>query len=780
MKLSKLVAFAVLVGAVVVPAAATAGTGTFSGTITATACGPMHAIQVVSGDTTIDISESPTVAANDTTIDLYDPNGTLKAHGDTLTSPETLHYSSSNLTPGTWNVQVCPFQGGFVTDSDTYTGTWATSNGPVIGVPDSNASGTSGAPVVNHVQGKLSFSPATVVDPQRTEGEPLSFWDGAGNYWESGPWGTTTQNSFIHRSTDGGLEFHVDSPAGLRPDPGPGGGDTDVVVDDQGNTYFVDLEALVNLGTSVSNDKGNTWRKNPAAVANVAVDRQWYAVDNGTTSAADDNTVFLAFHESAVGTYIYSSPGSKGATDPVGGLVWQNSSANAPLPLASDASCAQVRFDPVKRNLYYACNDGDHVRITVGHVAPGQRTGIQYQNVALPKSPGGGGPGHLFPAVAIDDAGYVYAAWIDEGDSNVYYSYSTDQGKTWSLAAQVNAAPSVTNEFLWAQAGSAGRLALAWLGTDAAGQPDDFPSWYTNPQGSTSVKWYGYTGVITSAASLSPTVAQQRFTEKPMHYGQICNQGIGCTVSGGDRTMADYFGFALDGQDAMQIVYDDTTSQHHGAHLYAIRQLGPKTLHNKQLSRAMPSNPMADPGGDAQWPHYSPTGPGPNQSQLDFTNVSVSQPNASTLRVRMTLSSLASLLPPPGKANAVWLTRFQALSTGDFGEESYPIFYVGAQSAGGLTPQFFAGTTTCTNTTPQNCKVVNYPASKPAQGKICGNTIQVDVPVGAFGRPLNGSTLFTVTGLSFGRNADNDFYADVDATHAFDYTLGSNVTSAGC
>jgi len=146
----------------------------------------------------------------------------------------------------------------------------------------------------------------------------------------------------------------------------------------------------------------------------------------------------------------------------------------------------------------------------------------------------------------------------------------------------------------------------------------------------------------------------------------------------------------------------------------------------------------------------------------------------------MTLASLASLLPPAGKTNAVWLTRFLAGSTGNSGEESYPIFYVGAQSAGGLTPQFFAGTTTCTDTTPKNCKVVNYPASLPASGKVCGNTIQVDVPLNGLGRPLNGSRLFSVTGLSFGRNAAEDLYADVDATHSFDYTLGSNVTTAGC
>ena len=323
-----------------------------------------------------------------------------------------------------------------------------------------------------------------------------------------------------------------------------------------------------------------------------------------------DNTVFLAFHLSAVGTFIYSSPGSTGLTDPVGGLVWQNSSANAPQALASDATCGQPRFDRVKRYLYSACAEGDHVRITSAHVNPGQRTGLFYQNVALPKSPGGGGPGHLFPSVATDDAGNVYAAWIDEADSNVYYSYSANQGKSWSLPVKVNAAPATTNEFLWAQAGSKGKLALSWYGTSSKGQPDDFASWFTNPQGSTAAKWFGYVSVLTNANTTSTTAAQQRFTEKPMHYGQICNQGIGCTVSNGDRTMADFFGFSLDHADAMQIVFNDTTTQHHGAHLYAIRQLGPVTLHGKTLTRPVPANPMRDPVGDAQWPHYSPVGAG--------------------------------------------------------------------------------------------------------------------------------------------------------------------------
>src|SRR5205085_11521743 len=127
---------------------------------------------------------------------------------------------------------------------------------------------------------------------------------------------------------------------------------------------------------------------------------------------------------------------------------------------------------------------------------------------------------------------------------------------------------------------------------------------------------------------------------------------------------------------------------------------------------AVPKTPAADPVGGDPWPQYGPRGAGPNQPQLEFTGLQVGQPSAGTLRVRMSLSSLASLAPPAGKTSAFWLTRFQALSVGNSGEEAYRIFYVGAQSTAGLAPSFFAGSTTCTDSTPKNCKVVNYPAQQ--------------------------------------------------------------------
>jgi hypothetical protein len=206
---------------------------------------------------------------------------------------------------------------------------------------------------------------------------------------------------------------------------------------------------------------------------------------------------------------------------------------------------------------------------------------------------------------------------------------------------------------------------------------------------------------------------------------------------------------------------------------------------------------MADPTGDAQWPHYSATGPGANLPAYDFTQVRVSEPNANTLRVQMTLNNLASLLPPTGKTNGFWITRFQALSiTDSLGTpetaEAYRIFYIGAQSAGGTAPTFFAGTGTAEDANgisgtgclvypglsgPKTCKWVFYPQEMTATGCISGNTITIDVPkVNGFGHPfpINGTTLYSVTAFSGGRNADNEIvYADVDSTRSFDYTLGN-------
>ena len=69
----------VLAAFLVTAGAASADTGTFSGSITPTACGPLQPVQVAAGETTIDAVAAATVSANDITLDLYDPSGATRS-----------------------------------------------------------------------------------------------------------------------------------------------------------------------------------------------------------------------------------------------------------------------------------------------------------------------------------------------------------------------------------------------------------------------------------------------------------------------------------------------------------------------------------------------------------------------------------------------------------------------------------------------------------------------------------------------------------------------------
>jgi hypothetical protein len=637
----------------------------------------------------------------------------------------------------------------------------------------------------------ITFGPATVADAQRTEGEPLNWYDKFGNYWTAGPFGFVSGFSFVQRSTDNGDQFNIVSSTGTRPDPPRGGGDSEIVTDDQGFVYYVDLQDD-NFGTAVSNDNGNTWRKNYVAVAGAVTDRQWLVFDNGTTTSAADNTIFL-FENDLLGQTVVSSPGSTGATDAMGGLVWQQAVSRT-SSINNGSPCGQARFDTISRIMYYPCANGNHIEITKLHVDPGQRTGLTFTKVNTPASPGGS-VGAIFPNLSIDVAGNIYAVWIDDSNHQVYFSASTNQGATWGPVTQINSAPANNNVFVWANAGVSGRLAVAWIGNVDPTPSDNMPSWFNNRVTATAYKWYGYAALITDATTV-PSVTQARFTEKPMYYGQICSGGLGCTTSMGDRTMADFFALRIDPSDgAMRIIYNDVTSQHHGAHLFEERQLTGPTALGTTLSYALPSNPMNDPTGDAQVPHYFPvTGPGANQPQLDFTQVRVSQPAANMLRFEMTLNNLSSLLPPNGKTNSFWITRFQAQSVGDSNgtpgtEEAYRIFYVGAESAAGQAPTFFAGSGNAADATthapgngcaptsaPGACKIVFYPAEVTAAGCVSGNTFVIDVPLTngfGVGRPINGTILYNVTAFSGGRNTADDVYADADSTRSFDFPLGN-------
>ena len=456
------------------------------------------------------------------------------------------------------------------------------------------------------------------------------------------------------------------------------------------------------------------------------VDRQWLAVDNGASTSSIDNTIFLAFHETLVGTFIYSSPGSTGATDPVGGLVYQNSGdrPGALQPLAADAICAKLRFDPVTRNLYYACDEGNHIRVTVGHVAPGQRTGIEYANYNAPRTPGGGSVLNLFPSLATDKAGNVYVAWIDKTNFNVYYSFSTDQGKSWSAPVRVNNNGSATNEFDWAEAGNTGLLSLAWYGTPrtAVGGSDGMPSSLADQGAATAYPWYGYTALVKNANTAKPQILQARYSVEADALRRDVQLRDGVR-DGPSRRSPDGRFLRLRSRAerpaADRVRRHDERVRRRGA----LRQTAARRPDDlgTNLSATPAADPVSDSTGDAQCSLYSPLGLGP-EPRRSSTSAKLKVPNPTPTTVRFQSPSAEvrrSSTPPPGKTTPLWLVRFQALGPlARGGTGRYHVYYIYVRRPRDAVPQVYGGVAACQSTTPDELQDLPVPRRhRPSTGR---------------------------------------------------------------
>src|SRR5205823_13708710 len=112
------------------------------------------------------------------------------------------------------------------------------------------------------------------------------------------------------------------------------------------------------------------------------------------------------------------------------------------------------------------------------------------------------GYGHQFVNVSVDRAGNVYSVYCD--NHNIYYSYSTDHGTTWSAPVQVNKAPANTAIFPWSVANSAGHVDIVWYGTSyfkSGVPPDSYPM---------SAAWYVYFAQNLHATTPGSTFTQVR------------------------------------------------------------------------------------------------------------------------------------------------------------------------------------------------------------------------------------------------------------------------------
>ncbi len=338
--------------------------------------------------------------------------------------------------------------------------------------------------------------------------EPAIRADGAGNFYGSSENGLTGGTD-AWRSTDGGLHYLTlvspNSASAASNQFSPAGGDTDLAVASQPNlngiyNVYVASLALTNVYVSTSSDGGSTWLLNPTGASVPGDDRPWIAAEGSSKvcvsyhSITATNDIFVTCSSDAGLTFAQTG----NAFD--ANHVWLAGFQNA---------IGNLAIDPANHYIYQSLNHAVYVNPS---------TSISY--------------GHQFVNVSVDKAGNIYVIFTD--DHNLYYSFSTDHGTTWSSPVQVNKTPSNTAIMPWSTAGGAGKLDIVWYGTsyyDGTNPPDNYPK---------QAAWYVY-----FAQNLQSTTNPGNFTQVAatpiIHYGGVCEGGISCT---GNRDLYDDFGVA--------------------------------------------------------------------------------------------------------------------------------------------------------------------------------------------------------------------------------------------
>jgi hypothetical protein len=385
--------------------------------------------------------------------------------------------------------------------------------------------------------------------------EPAIRSDPAGNFYASSENGLGS-GTLAWRSFNGGMNYTaLNSPNGLSHATDntfePGGGDTDLAVatapNSRGfyNVYVASLN-LANVDVSTSQDQGGTWTLNPTSASIPGDDREWIAADGASK-------VCISYRTAAGTQLVVNCSTDAGTTFTQVGNVFDT---NHQFFAAYNAAIGNLAIDPNNHYIYSTfaavadqneattCPSCSLHVVWMGVSTDGGNTFTDYPVYINPDTTAS--YDHQFTNVSLDKAGNVYAVYTD--NHNIYYSFSTNHGQTWSGPYKVNSGTAVTAIFPWSVAVGAGKIDIVYYGSsyyDGVNPPDGYPS---------TASWYVY--LAQNLAATTPGSAFTQVQATPIvHYGGVCESGIGCT---GNRDLYDDFGVAASPVTGMaSIVYSD-------------------------------------------------------------------------------------------------------------------------------------------------------------------------------------------------------------------------------
>lgn len=406
----------------------------------------------------------------------------------------------------------------------------------------------------------MTFAEQTYVDTSRAGGEPTIEMHPDGTLLYGAHAGTT--HFYAPAAADENSSAFVENYAGqayywwsddlgqtwnfsdrtLPPNgvPGSGFSDPEFAVDAAGQVYISEIN-LVNVAVSKSTDGGRTYElQNP--LGQVMEDRQWMAADQ-------ENVLYMTGNLFAGGTF---------PNDPVGNvghhLFKSTDGGQTFAPGVEDpGGLGDIKVDKSDGTLYEAHLVDGELQMAAFRGARDDVFEPEINTIATDVSM----LSH-WPSFDIDPRGNLYITWDETGDGSreagVYYSYSTDRGRTWAEPVRVDT-NSNTDIWPWLAVGDAGRVAVAWLHTDR-----ELPN--HDPETPGEHGWR-----VTAAATLNglgcgrsdvPGFTVSTATPDPVHHGTICNSGTVCQAQGVDRRLGDYFTVEIDNTGRMWAGYSDT------------------------------------------------------------------------------------------------------------------------------------------------------------------------------------------------------------------------------
>ena len=360
-----------------------------------------------------------------------------------------------------------------------------------------------------------------------------------------------------------------------------GGGDVDISVNypPSGipNLALVSLTLAPGVTGTHSTDRGDTFSQpNPVVALIPGDDRQWIEGFGG-------QNVYLNYHDA--GTFqIDVQRSNDGGSTYVDGFGQAIDAATLPaaggVPASNSANVAgQIKVDrsncPSRGNLYavFVAPDNATENLTGGALRSayvGVSTDVKmglpvftftdYKIFTGPAGPNKEGAVNLFPALAVDDLGFVYAVWSD--NSNIMFSSSSDQGTTWTLPIVINQGSTVgkANVFPWVAADANGHVGIVWFGGDRAGNSND-ATIHENCGTFSSTEcmknwtnWNVYYAESVNGHDLSPTFTQSLASDHVVHRGTVSTGGLG---GGANRNLGDLFQIGFDSQHRANIAFSD-------------------------------------------------------------------------------------------------------------------------------------------------------------------------------------------------------------------------------